>query len=331
LTWLGSLKRVVRRFDKTLHGSLWVFSFSGLLLAASCTAEPEGQQATPPIGRLVAEAEPSYLYHPPTVRDPMFASARLKGEDLAEAFVNRFRAISRGSVLVMQREKMVLEVFGPADTSKFLCVDPLFPAYVGTLLGRLYPQATAVPYALPLLDDYYPAARKTPLLVHYGQTYSSISAEGKDRYQKLIARVEAHSATSYGMAAEDLVFEPLEIDEYQLQEAQLCAPPHALMQLSSLWIRKGRWRNQQFLNENVVHTVVAPAYGQAHEKQANGWHYFRLRAKGRKQPLLFWESQSTYLFLLPELEAVILIRAEEPIQAELWDMLQQYLIPALFP
>lgn len=332
LTWLGSLKRVVRRFDKTLHGSLWVFFFIASVLNVSCTSDPEAvEQETPQAEKAFAEAEPSYLYQPPPERDPMFATARLKGEDLAEAFVSRFKAISSGSVLVMQQEKMVLEVLGTADTSRFLCVDPLFPGYVGTLLGRLYQHNTGLPSAISPLYEFYPAGPAAAILAGRGYSYGTSSPQGSEQYRKLMASVEARTGTTYGMAAEDLVFEPLEIDEYQLKAGELCVPPHALLQLSSIWMRKGRWGNQQFLSENFVKTIVGPAYTSEHGSQANGWQYFRLRAKGRKQPVLFWKNTNTYLFLLPELESVILIRAEEPIQAELWDMLQQYLIPALFP
>ncbi|EMR01150.1 hypothetical protein ADICEAN_03734 [Cesiribacter andamanensis AMV16] len=295
----------------------------------ACTAEPPVQEA-PSEQILVAEQEP-YFYQPPADSSSPFGTARLKYEDQAEAFMNRFRAISQGSILIMQQEKMVLQERSKADTARFLCVDPLFPAYVSSLLARLYQRHAEIPHAPVPLDEFFPTGRTGTFLARREPSYTTAPELASETYQRLIGRVEKKSADTYGMAAEELLFEPLEIDAYQLKEGQLCVPPQALLQLSSLWLRKGRWNGEQFLSEAVVKRVMAPAYATEWGKEVYGWQYYRLRAKGRKQPVLFWEGESLYLFLLPELEAAILIRADEPIQGELWELLQQYMIPALFP
>ena len=311
------------------------FSWSSLLCIlvyglVSCSAEPPVQEVV-----IATEPEPvSYLYKTPVTSANGLAVARVKKEALAEAFVARLGTKAPSGVVVMQQEKIVLEEYFNKDSAAFVCTGPLFPAYTGALLGSMFAQRNDVPYQAVPLQEFYPATSQKHSGVLTGHWLPNSQNQEKVLVQKLDKLIEQQMQTTQGMAAEELLFEPLQIDDYNWQEGSLCLHPHGLLQLGSLWLRRGKWADEQLLPDRLVQRVLEPAYSKDFEpgRTMYGWQYYRLVAKGRKHPVLYWKNGSgAHLFLLPEVEAVILMQGDDQLMPQAWEWMQQYLIPSLTP
>lgn len=301
--------------------------FACLLL--SCSAEPPETAAKAPDA---PEPEP-YLYKPPLPAETGLPSARLKQEALAEAFVSRLSTKAPASVIVMQKEKLVLEEHFADSANSHICTGPLFPPFVGALLGRLYLHESAVPHPVIPLQEFFPESSQATSLAPTGSWHSHDYLQASEKRIAFDALVLQQAGTNAGLAAEEFVFEPLQIDDYQWQGESLCLHPYAVLQLAGLWVNNGRWGNRQLLPASLVQRVLAPAYSAAGTsgERAFGWQYHRLVARGRKQPVLYWQTAGAYLFLLPELEAAVLVQGDQEMLPELWMWLQEYLVPSLAP
>ena len=301
-----------------------------VLILGACSTEPTAREEPK-----VAAPEPErYLYRPPVSPYNGLLSQKLKKEALAEAFVSRLSTKAPAGVVVLQHEKLVLEEYFGKDSTDFFCTGALFPAYVTSLLGSTYKSKYAIPYNAIPLENIYPQIEVVASSVAPKVSwYQDRKEHEKEIVQYLNKLIENKSGTTPGMAAEEFLFEPLQIDEYKWIDGSLCIHPHDALKLSSLWVRRGRWGNEQLLPDLLVQKVLAPAYD-AHTlngKMAYGWQYYKIVAKGRKQPLLYWKGAGAHLFLLPELEAVVLLQGEEGLLPEAWTWMQEYLIPSLTP
>ncbi len=313
-------------FMKTLYA---LFCTLSILLLLSCSEEPPAQEVQ---GADTLEPAP-YLYKPPTTATAGIPTAKLKKEDLAEAFVSRLSTHAPAGIVVMQQEKLVLEEYYELDSTALLCTGSLFPAYTGALLGSLYKRNTHIPRALIPLQALYPndlAASAVPFGSIDWPVDTALQQQQTAIFQQMI---ENKAGLSQGLAAEEYLFEPLQIDDYKWEEGSLCLHPHAVLQLGSLWVRRGRWANKQLLPDLLIQHVLAPAYAPSTgaRTKAYGWNYYRLMAKGRKQPVLYWKGDGFYLFLLPEVEAVALLQGGEELMPDAWEWMQNYLIPSLTP
>ena len=294
---------------------------------SACTKEPSSQEAL----RVVTPDPEPYLYKPPTPPANGLAFAKLKNEALAEAFVSRLSTKAPAGVVVMQQEKLVLEEYFSLDSTRFVCVDALFPPYAGAMLASTATYESGMPNQAVPLQLIYPHEGLSSALSPTGSWPVTNPEQELNLIQQLDVLIQKQSGTSHGMAAEEFLFEPLQIDDYTWIKGKLCLHPHAILQLGSLWVRRGRWAEQQVLPDDVVNRVLQPAYDKKvfSQKTAFGWHYYRLMAKGRKQPVLYWKGHGAHLFLLPEIETVILLQGNEALMQDAWPWLQQYLIPSL--
>ncbi len=300
-----------------------------LYIIISCSADPLQPQEV-----LQEEIDPTpYLYKPPVTAENGLPVARLKKEALAETFITRLSTKAPAGVVVMQQEKLVLEEYFEKDSTANVCTGPMFPPYVGILLGSAYADEWGVPYKPVPLEEMYPADEAGSSLVFIPAT----SIHNMERHEQLFEQfdllMQAQTGTTQGMAAEELLFEPLQIDDYSWNESILCMHPHDILKMGSVWVRRGRWNDQQILPAGYVERVLAPAYSSSTRtgEKKWGWQYFRLVAKGRKQPVLYWQHQGNHLFLLPEAEAVVLLQGDTNLMPEAWDWVQQFLIPSLAP
>lgn len=297
------------------------------MLWQSCSEAPPEEQV------VVADTlEPTpYLYKPPVTANAGLPTAKLKKEDLAEAFVSRLSTQRPSGIVVMQQEKLVLEEYFGLDSTAYICTGPLFPAYTGALLGSMYIRKHDIPNQPIPLQQLYPAPEQLQLTQTTRLLQDTETTEAQKAFLEQL--IQKNMQVSQGLAAEELLFEPLQIDDYQWQEGSLCLHPHALLQLASLWVRRGRWNNEQLLPDQLIQRVLAPAYGKpaALGSRVFGWQYYRLVAKGRKHPVIYYRGQGFALFLLPEIEAVALIQGQDALMPEAWNWMQQYLIPSLTP
>lgn len=296
---------------------------------ASCLAEPPAQED---LSAIRPEPEP-YLYKPPTTTVNGLPSDSLKKEALAEAFVSRLSTKAPAGVVVLRQEKLVLEEYFGKDSTAFFCAGDLFPPYVGALLGSTAMSKSSVPYSAIPLENIYPTHDFASSITPSGTLQSTKSEHTKEALLYLDALIEKQTGTTPGMAAEEYLFEPLQVDDYKWTDEALWMHPHDALKLGSLWVRRGRWGNEQILPDLLVQRVLAPAYDASTPPamEAFGWQYYRLVAKGRKQPVLYWKGQGAHLFLLPEVESVILLQGDDSLMPEAWDWIQQYLIPSLVP
>jgi hypothetical protein len=309
-----------------------VFSLSWSVLLylclVACSHESPTQETV-----LAKRPEPEpYLYKPPTPSANGLPSDKLKKEALAEGFVSRLSSKAPAGVLVLQHEKLVLEEYYSLDSTALVCVDPLFPAYVGAMLGSVGVRRNSIPYQPIPLQELYPTDEAASSLSPKGTWQTSDPEQQAALLQRFNSMIWQQTGATQGMVAEENLFEPLQIDDYTRTDSSLCMHPHDVLKLGSVWVHRGRWADEQILSDELVKRVLAPAYdGKAvAQKKAFGWYYYRLMAKGRKQPLLYWKGQGAHLFLLPELQAVILLQGhDESLMQDAWPWLQQYLIPSL--
>lgn len=304
-----------------------LYCLLGLFLCQSCSDAPPET----PVGVADTLVPAPYLYKPPVTAQAGLPTAKLKKEDLAEAFVSRLSTQRPAGIVVMQQEKLVLEEYFGIDSTAYICTGPLFPAYTGALLGSMYKNKQAIPnQPIPLQQVYTDSENNNITQPSWPWQKTAITGAQTALLEQLI---QQHMQVSQGLAAEELLFEPLQIDEYQWQQESLCLHPHALLQLASLWVRRGRWNNEQLLPDQLIQRVLAPAYGEpaALGSRAFGWQYYRLVARGRKHPVIYYSGQEFALFLLPEIEAVVLLQGQKTPMHDVWNWMQQYLIPSLTP
>ncbi|AHM58937.1 beta-lactamase [Flammeovirgaceae bacterium 311] len=300
-----------------------------IYLIVSCSSD-QTEQLEPQL----EEISPTpYLYRPPVTEENGLPVARLKKEELAEAFVTRLSTKAPAGLVVMQQEKLVLEEYFNKDFAAFVCTGPLFPPYVGVLLGSVYTDEYGVPFKPIPLEEIFPpeeAGSSLALISANSPGGAHLQEQLVDRFDTLM---QEQTGTTQGMAAEEFLFEPLQIDDYSWNEGSLCMHPHDILKTGSIWVKRGRWGTEQLLPSGFVERVLAPAYSSSTHPGAKafGWQYYRLVAKGRKQPVLYWQYQEVHLFLLPEIEAVVLLQGKPGLMPDAWNWMQQFLIPSLVP
>lgn len=295
----------------------------------SCASDSSEQ----PEPQLEEIAPTPYLYRPPVTEENGLPIARLKKEDLAEAFVSRLSTKTPAGVVVMQQEKLVLEEYFSKDSTAFVCTGPLFPPYVGVLLGSVYADEYGVPYKPIPLEEIFPADETgTALAFNPANSLSGVHLQ-EQLVNKFDTLMQLQTGTTQGMAAEEFLFEPLQIDDYSWNDGSLCMHPHDVLKMGSIWVKRGRWGAEQLLPAGFVARVLAPAYSTSTHPGAKafGWQHYRIVAKGRKQPVLYWHFQEVHLFLLPEIEAVVLLQGKPDLMPDAWNWMQQFLIPSLVP